>query len=150
MKLQFISGRTLCCILLLAGTAALGQDQVHELADKWTAAYNAYDHQALGALYSEDAALMMHGAPTVVGRKNIEAFWAADFEDSSPLTLLSVTHSIEGVDMTLVHGDYQVVNRDNGELIGEGRFAHIWVKADNGEWLLDRDLWAEPFDPYSE
>jgi hypothetical protein len=34
---------------------------------------------------------MMHGATTIAGREAIEDFWAGDFEDRDPLTLLTVT-----------------------------------------------------------
>jgi len=134
---------------LIAFAAPLqAQESVQALADKWTSAYNTHDRSALGALYAEDAHLMMNGAPTYVGREKIEEFWAADFKDNNPLTLLTVTHSIDGVDMMLVHGNYQVVDRKKGDTLGRGRFAHIWMKGPEGEWLLDRDLWAEPFEPF--
>src|SRR5690606_5562337 len=97
--------------------------------------------------YTEDAKLMMHGSATIAGRDSIEEFWASDFEDRDPLTLLSVTHAMNGVDMILVHGDYKVVSREDGRQLGFGRFGHLW-KQDGGEWLLDRDLWNQPYEPY--
>jgi hypothetical protein len=47
--------------------------------------------------------------------------------------------------MILVHGNYQVVNRTDGTILGAGRFAHIWVgnRRLQSEWRLDRDLWYE-------
>jgi ketosteroid isomerase-like protein len=124
------------------------QENPQILADKWSSAYNAHDEVAIGALYTDTAQLMMHGAPTYIGRKNIQAYWSADFEEDHPLTLLTVTHSIDGVDMILVHGNYEVINRENGELLGRGRFAHIWTRQPDAVWLLDRDLWSEPFEPF--
>jgi uncharacterized protein (TIGR02246 family) len=126
------------------------QADVQALAERWTSAYNKHDRAALGAVYTDGARLMMHGAPTFAGRQAIEDFWAADFEDSDPLTLLKVTHSVTGSDMLLVHGDYEVVSRKDGSELGGGRFAHLWTRdARGGEWRLDRDLWNEPFDPYT-
>lgn len=125
------------------------QEDVQALADRWASAYNKHDRAALGATYSEGARLMMHGAPTISGRKAIEDFWAGDFEDSDPLTLLEVTNSVTGSDMLLVHGDYEVVSRKDGSELGGGRFAHLWTRADRSGWRLDRDLWNEPFDPYT-
>jgi len=95
-----------------------------------------------------DAALMMHGGPTIAGQSEIGDFWALDFQEDNPLTLLTVTHSIDGVDMILVHGNYQVVDRDSGDTLARGRFAHIWNLGADGKWLLDRDLWSEPFEPF--
>ena len=130
-----------------AAQRATGAD-VQELAARWASAYNKHDRTALGGVYSDGARLMMHGATTISGRKAIEDFWAGDFEDSDPLTLLEVTHSVTGSDMLLVHGDYEVVSRKDGSELGGGRFAHLWTR-DRGEWRLDRDLWNEPFDPYT-
>ena len=139
-------------LLMLAGTmAAVGQEvaeDVQRLADQWTAAYNGHDRASLGRLYTANAHLMMHGSPTIMGRNDIEAFWAEDFLEGNPLTVLTVTHSLTGADMILVHGNYQVISRDDGIVLGQGRFAHIWNKDQQGNWLLDRDLWNEPFQPY--
>jgi ketosteroid isomerase-like protein len=137
--------------LWLAFTAfsAVAQSDVQVLADRWAQAYNRHDRAALGAIYTENARLMMHGSATIAGRARIEEFWAGDFEDRDPLTLLKVTHSVSGIDMTLVHGDYEVINRQDGSRLGGGRFAHIWTRPRNGEWRLDRDLWSEVFEPYS-
>ena len=120
------------------------QDNVQRLADQWTASYNLHDIAGLGAMYTETAHLMMHGAPTHIGREAIVEFWTKDIADGNPLMLLTVTHSIDGVDMTLVHGNYQVVDHEDGSILGQGRFAHIWILTANGEWKLDRDLWAPP------
>jgi len=122
-------------------------DQVQALADRWETAYNKHDGAALQAVYTDGARLMMHGAPTIAGRSAIGAFWAQDFNESNPLTLLKVTHALEGIDMVLVHGNYEVVDRTDGTKVGLGRFAHIWTAAPNGGWQLDRDLWFERSEP---
>jgi ketosteroid isomerase-like protein len=134
---------------LAAAAQRAAPSDVQELADRWTSAYNKHDRAALGAVYADGARLMMHGAPTIAGRPAIEEFWAGDFEDSDPLTLLKVTHSVTGSDMLLVHGDYEVISRTDGSKLGGGRFAHLWTRTDRGEWRLDRDLWNEPFDAYT-
>jgi uncharacterized protein (TIGR02246 family) len=137
-------------LALSAAAQRATRADVHTLADSWATAYNRHDRRALGAVYTENARLMMHGATTIAGRRAIEEFWAGDFEDSDPLTLLTVTHAVTGSDMALVHGDYEVVSRTDGRELGGGRFAHIWVRdGRGGEWRLDRDLWNEPFDPYT-
>lgn len=120
---------------------------VQALADKWVKAYNAHDRNALAALYAPNADLMMHGEPTIKGQGPIGDFWASDFKEGNPLTLLSVTHAVDGSDMILVHGDYKVVGRDGGAQLGMGRFAHIWLKDAAGAWKLDRDLWVKQSPP---
>ena len=148
MRFKALACAATMAVLAFGVTGALAQEDIQELADKWVAAYNKHDKNALGALYTENAALMMHGGPTYNGRKDIADFWETDFEIGSPLTLLRVTHSVVGVDMMLVHGDYQVIDREDGAQLGGGRFAHIWVLGSDDQWRLDRDLWNEPFEPY--
>lgn len=116
---------------------------ISELAAQWTQTYNAGDAAALGALYTENAHLYLHGLSRTEGRDAIQEAWAADMDVGAPLTLLTVTHFIDGTDMRLAHGNYQVIDRDTGLQVGQGRFAHIWTLED-GEWLLDRDVWHQP------
>jgi uncharacterized protein (TIGR02246 family) len=125
------------------------QATIRDLAAKWAKAYNDHDRAALGAIYTDDARLMMHGSPTLAGRAAIEDFWARDFQVENPLTLLDVTNSVTGLDMMLVHGNYRVVAREGGSELGAGRFAHVWTR-DGEEWRLDRDLWNQPHEPYSQ
>ena len=134
--------------LAIAAATAQAQVNVQQLADRWVEAYNRHDREALAGLYSADARLMVHGSPTVEGRAEIEAFWADDFLEGDPLTLLTVTNSVTGTDMMLVHGDYRVIDRQDGGLLGSGRFAHVWM-LEGREWQLDRDLWNQPYEPYS-
>jgi uncharacterized protein (TIGR02246 family) len=117
--------------------------EVQVLADRWTKACNRHDRAALASVYTDDARLMLHGGPSYAGRNAIESFWAEDFEEGNPITLLTVTHALEGADMILVHGNFQVIDRENGSLLGSGRFAHIWTgnRRVQSEWRLDRDLW---------
>ncbi len=62
-------------LLLVAATSPVhAQTSVQELAGAWTQAYNRHDRGALGALYTADARLMMHGSPTYEGRESIEDF----------------------------------------------------------------------------
>jgi uncharacterized protein (TIGR02246 family) len=149
MKRLTWPGAALGAWLVAASFAANAQDNVQQLADRWVAAYNKHDRAALGALYTDDAQLMIHGAATIVGRAKIEQFWAGDFKVDDPLTLLVVTNPVQGADMTLVHGNYRVVSRKSGAELGSGRFAHIWIKDAAGAWRLDRDIWTERFDPYA-
>lgn len=143
------AGIALCVGLGLLGSAAQAQVDIQQLADQWVTAYNRHDREALADLYSEDARLMVHGSPTVDGRDAIEEFWADDFTEGDPLTLLTVTNSVTGTDMMLVHGDYRVVDRGDGSLLGEGRFAHVWMH-DGDQWQLDRDLWNQPYEAYAQ
>lgn len=150
MRSRMFINVVLSSMLAVAACAARAQTDIQVLADEWVSAYNRHDREALGALYTDDARVMVHDSLTVAGRDSIEEFWANDFEEGDPLTLLSVTNSVQGVDMMLVHGDYRVIDRQDGLELGSGRFAHVWTRDGTREWRLDRDLWNQPHEPYAE
>ncbi len=149
-KLTGLTRWALGMALCLAALQATAQEEpdAQRLANDWTAAYNSHNTAELSGLYSEDAQLMMHGHPTIAGQAAIGAYWAQHFQKENPITTLHVTHPMQGVDMILVHGNYQVINRNSGVMQGQGRFAHLWTLDAKGAWKLDRDLWNQPFEAY--
>lgn len=137
----------LALLVMLFGVAnSHAEEDAQSLANRWAKAYNAHDQAALESVYSEDAVLYLHGSPMIKGKKKIGNFWGADFKKDNPITLLQVTNFVEGADMILVHGNYQVVDKDAGITLGHGRFAHIWHQ-EKGTWKLNQDLWNQPFEP---
>jgi len=152
MTFSQLARRTAALLAFVVTLAATAQTQapadIEALAVRWTKAYNSHDRAALGALYTNSARLTRRGEPTVAGRVAIEMFWARDFADRDPQTVLTVTHFVSGADMRLVHGNYEVLSRSDDQVLAAGRFAHLWTLEAGGEWRLDRDLWSESFDPY--
>lgn len=146
--------RSLSTLLLVfpvsVAIAASSSEEVdpQALADLWTQAYNTHNPSALADLYGDDAIMMLHGSLTLRGKQAIHDYWVDDFSEGNPITTLTVTNVIEGADMRLVHGNYQVIERNDGTLLGQGRYAHIWLLDEAGNWLLDRDLWNEPASAY--
>lgn len=143
---KFISGSIVTTLLVTSSMLVQAQQNptIQQLADRWTNAYNANDVIKLGSVYSEDAHLYLHELPRIEGRDEIINFWSKDMHDGNPKTVLKVTHAVQGFDMNLVHGNYEVIDRKSGEKLGFGRFAHIWTQDEKGRWLLDRDLWNQP------
>jgi uncharacterized protein (TIGR02246 family) len=142
-----MSGKFFFPALLLVATtvnAAIAGFDSQELANRWTTAYNEHNPAKLAELYDENAVVMLHGSLTLKGRQAIHDYWVEDFRESNPITTLTVTNTIEGSDMVLVHGNYEVIDRNDGTLLGQGRYAHIWLLDEAGNWELDRDLWYEP------
>jgi ketosteroid isomerase-like protein len=126
MKMKNFVSAVAIVISLSTSTFVSAQSEVQGLADKWSAAYNAFDGEALGNLYTENAHLYEHGSAMRIGRDVIRAYWENDFGIESPMTILSVTHSVLGVDMMLVRGDYQVIDRVTKGTLVEGKFTQIW------------------------
>jgi ketosteroid isomerase-like protein len=144
MKISFSSAVAAAFALSLSSAAFAQTPSVKDLADRWTAAYNEKGADAVANLYSERAELYIHKDQRYVGRGEIKSYWAEDLKIKNPLTVLTVTDSVVDNDMMLVHGNYLVVNRTSGVPMGQGRFAHIWVRNNGSQWQLDRDLWMQP------
>lgn len=136
-------------VILLAssGLRAQAPFDAQGFADRWTTAYNDHDGEALAALYTEGAELMAHGGQALSGPEEIRAFWALDFGEGNPLTLLDVTHTVGGNDMMLLQGTYDVVDSVGGNSLVSGGFVQIWRLDSGGEWRIDRELWFDAMVP---
>ena len=137
-------------VILLAsyGLSAQAPVDPQELTDRWTTAYNDHDGEALAALYTEGAELLAYGEQALTGREAIRSFWASDFGEGNPLTLLNVAQTVAGSDMLLVQGEYDVVDRNGGDPLVSGGFVQIWRLNDSGDWRIDRELWFDAMVPY--
>lgn len=128
--------------LASAGLHAHSMDDAQALTDMLADALNSSDAGAVAALYRDSAELSEHNAPTLMGRDSIRSYWKADLTRGNLLAVLTVTSTLDGTDMTLVHGTYQMFDRASGADMGSGHFAQIW-KLDGGEWFIDRDIWSD-------
>ncbi|AKH42518.1 SnoaL-like domain protein [Croceibacterium atlanticum] len=140
---RFALAAIIATALQSAPLAAQEEVTVQDLADRWTAAYNQADVDAIAALYGPNAELYIHNEGRYVGRDSIRDYWLGDVNRSNPITVLNVTDSVRDSEMMLVHGNYQVLDRTNGVPLGAGRFAHIWILGEDGAWHLDRDVWVD-------
>ena len=148
MKQFSCLGMGMAILLASSGVPAQSPVDAQVLADLWTTAYNDHDGEALAALYTEGAELLAYGEQALTGREAIRSFWASDFGEGNPLTLLNVAQTVDGSDMMLVQGEYDVVDRDGGDTLVSGGFVQIWRLVDSGEWRIDRELWFDAMVPY--
>ena len=148
MKQFSCLGIGMAILLAASGLQAQAPVDAQALADRWTTAYNDHDGEALAALYTDGAELLAYGGQALTGREAIRSFWASDFGEGNPLTLLNVTHTVQGSDMLLVQGGYEVVDRNGGDPLVSGGFVQIWRLDNTGDWHIDRELWFDAMVPY--
>jgi len=73
--------RAVCLIAVLCVAASVprpalaDRDDIDELLDRYVAAYNRGDAEAMAVLYSDDAVLLPHEERVARGRSKIEQFW---------------------------------------------------------------------------
>ena len=108
-----------------------------ELTSAWTAAYNAGDAKAVGALYAQDAAISSVQDGTFSGRMAIDGFWMRDLAGGKASSALTLTDVYMAGEMLHVEGDYTVTE---GTTKTEGRYIQLWMRADEG-WRIHREMW---------
>jgi uncharacterized protein (TIGR02246 family) len=138
----FVRPFALLLILILFPLSAAAQSNpqdnpIVQRAQSFVKAYNAGDAAAIGAFYTEDAALFPPRTPAVVGREAISAFFARAFEGGAGNLRLNFTEIRQlGPEFVIEIGETMVTV---GEQEVHGRYLHIWALV-NGEWFLRRDM----------
>ncbi len=114
---------------------------VEALSEAFHSAYVAQDWEALKALYTEDAVVLPPNAPEVVGRDNIQQYFASGL----PGTTIEIeTVEIDGfADLAYIRGTFVSTTSaaEEGEsVIATGKFLEIRRKQADGSWLISRDM----------
>ncbi len=107
------------------------------LSDRWTAAYNAGDADALKALYHKDAVLSVSPQGAIMGADAIAGFWKMDFGTTQPKTTLTLTDAYLSGDLAHLEGDYDVVEKNNQT---RGHYVQLWMQ-EGDAWKIHREMW---------
>ncbi len=114
--------------------------KIQESTDKFVAAFNAGDFDAMAACYTADGVLMPPNNPSVTGHEAIKAFIAS----MPKVKDFSITHDeIEGTgDRAIVYGKFAItfVMPDGTEVKDKGKFIEVREKQTNGSWLMTHDM----------
>lgn len=100
-------------------------------------AYNAQDLAAIGAIYSEDAALFAPGERAILGREAIVQHYA-DAIASGARDVQFMTFDIQSTDTTAVEIGETVLQAGENRVVT--RYMHLWEVID-GQILLTRDMY---------
>jgi ketosteroid isomerase-like protein len=107
----------------------------------WEAVFNRSDYQVIAASYAENARLIAAHRETIVGRRQIEAFWRQACEGGAAAHLRRIVHT-ELVDVDEHHASLcGTVSLQVGEstpvLV---RFVTIWKRQPDGVWRIAIDI----------
>jgi ketosteroid isomerase-like protein len=101
------------------------------------AAYNAQDLEAIGAIYTEDAALFAPGERSILGRAAIVQHYA-DALASGARDVQFMTFDIQSTDTTAVEIGETVLQVGPTRIVT--RYMHLWEVV-GGQLLLSRDMY---------
>jgi ketosteroid isomerase-like protein len=130
---------TLALVALLAlGGCSLHTDTRPTLAQKqlWEVLFNRGDSPAVAGLYSQNAELVMSGAPPVVGRQAIRAA-VAKMVQSGVKVRIDNERSAAAGDLAYFFGSYTVLLQQR--VVERGTYLEVWHRYDS-QWLIDLDV----------
>ena len=124
-----------------AGSDPASADAVRAGSRAWLDAVQRGDWHAVAALYTNDAVVMPPGAPEVIGREAIEAFFR-----SFPQVVACTTEDLDVEtrgDLAFVRGRYTMTMRIEGsDVTDAGKYLEVRKRQPDGRWLLFRDAFS--------
>jgi uncharacterized protein (TIGR02246 family) len=130
----------LATIALVSAASAqdLGTIQAH--TDRFAAALNAGDAQAIAQIYAEDARILPPGAEMVEGRDAIQGYWKAAVETFTDAKLTTTDIKPLGDSYAREIGSFSSkTTGDNPQEI-TGKYIIIWQQVGE-DWKISDDIW---------
>lgn len=95
------------------------------------------DSLALGNMYTADAEIFTHGAPSTIGRQNIINSYGEMIRDSLTVSDFVTTGLWGNADMLVEEGTGYFAHA-NGKKVASGKYILVWKKED-GQWKIFKD-----------
>ncbi len=126
-----------------ASTVAADDSAVRAINPAWFKAYNAYDADAITALYADDAILSTPGQPPTKGTAAIRAAYAKELKGAAAADISnnSGPDAVFGVSGDLAHewNTYTATDK-SGKVLDKGKYLTVFERK-NGKWMIVRDIW---------
>lgn len=118
------------------------KDVIQGREDAWSAAFNANDAAAIGAIYEEDSVLIPPGMEPVNGRAAIEEALSGFFAVLQDIKLISDDVRPMGEDYAVEVGraTYMAVGEDGSRTPTTDDFVVVWHKGEDGVWRYMTDI----------
>ena len=122
-------------------------DAITEANTELMARFRSGDTDSIGELYTKNGQVMPPNSTSVVGRKDICAFWQS-LRDSGVMEITLNEGDVEGCDELATEvSTFKLVGKNN-QTIDRGKYIVIW-KQENGDWKLHRDIFNSNLPPQS-
>ena len=115
------------------------REAIQAADEKFTAAYNLGDTEAVAGCYTEGAQLLMPNFEIIAGRQAIRLIWqgAMNIMGYKAMNLETVEVEEHG-DTAYEVGKYMLLGKED-KVMDVGKYIVIW-KQEAGEWKLHRDI----------
>jgi uncharacterized protein (TIGR02246 family) len=121
------------------------QQEITNLVDQFSAAFNRGDIAAVAAMYSEDAKLMPPGSDLITGRPGIQQFWQGARDSGIREATLQVLEVDSSGDLAYERGAATLKLQAGGGMTTAStvKYLVIWKRRAGGTWQLALDIWNE-------
>ena len=139
---------TLSLFLMIMGCnqAPMSADpsEIVAATEAWEAAFNAKDIDALVAIYTSDGRVLPPNAEMASGGDAVRAVFGGLIDAGISGELTSIETRVSG-DIGYDVGTYTL--RLDGEVIDTGKYIETFVRGDDGEWLMNNDMFSSDNPP---
>ncbi len=148
MKKLLFCAVLLGCTTLLQAQSPTDEAAMYTLTRNYMAAYNAGDHAALQAMYTDDAVRIDPEGNRIEGAKNIAAELAKQLRENNLTVLIKHDgmHWSDAENAWVATGTYQVYGVSyvhDIEIDWHGRYANTLQK-EEGEWKIAKSVLMDP------
>jgi uncharacterized protein (TIGR02246 family) len=140
-------------VLMLQGPAIgaeTAEEGIKAASAKFEDAFNGGDGAAVGALYTEHAAVLPPDGARVDGNAAIAEFWQGAIDAGLKDLDLQTVEVLDAGDLAVEVGKVSLTTSGSvGKAVPvAGKYIVVWQRGDDGSWRLHRDIWN--FDPASQ
>jgi uncharacterized protein (TIGR02246 family) len=145
---------TIVPALLIVHGAALADETaeagIKAAGAEFEEAFNGGDGAAVGALYTDDAALLPPDAARVDGKEAIAEFWQGAIDAGLKDLDLQTVEVLDAGNLAIELGKVSLTSTGS---VGDpvpvaGKYIVVWQRGEDGTWRLHRDIWN--LDPASQ
>jgi ketosteroid isomerase-like protein len=109
-----------------------------DVKHSWEVAFNRGDADAVAALYSPNAELVMSGAAPLRGPSAIRAA-INDMIKARLKVHIGSEQNVGNEDVAYVYGPYSVLDKADGRVVEAGAYLEVWRRR-QGIWQIDLDV----------
>ena|SRR5438105_1376809 len=103
---------------------------------RFITAFNAGNADAVAAMYTDDAVLLVPNAPIARGNAAIRDAFRASFGGGHPTLNFAPDRIVQSGDVAYEYGHYTM---QMGSMTDQGSYVTVWRRQPNGDWKIVED-----------
>ncbi len=137
--MRFFAG--ICLAFLISGCATTMSSNdadayIRSAVPRFISAFNAGNADAVAAMYTDDAVLLVPNSPIARGNAAIRDAYRGAFGSSHPTLNFAPDRIVQSGDVAYEYGHYTM---GMGSMNDQGNYITVWRRQPNGDWKIAED-----------